>query len=180
MFGYIGRLIDWKNVDLLLGYFSKFLLASSDNVFLLIVGTGESKYIERLKDLVTYFGISERVVFAGFSSKPRKIISSLDLLVSASNNEPFGRTIIEAMLQKTPVLVTNGGGHSETVDDIVTGYLYAHEDADDFFEKCQRFIENSVERDKITDCAYNQAISKFSSSTHTEKIIRIYRRLVPY
>lgn len=179
LLGYVGRLIDWKNIESLLECFSEASLVN-DDLYLLIVGTGERKYVEKLKELSLDFGVSKRVIFTGFYSNPNKIISSLDLLVSASYNEPFGRTVVEAMLQKTPVLVTSSGGHLETVNDLITGYLYFYGDTNSFTEKCQRFINNPVERNIIIENAHNMAVSKFSSTKHVEKITTVYKRLVSF
>jgi glycosyltransferase involved in cell wall biosynthesis len=81
------------------------------------------------------------------------------------------------MLQMTPVLITYGGGHSEIITHGVTGYLYTYGNVNDFIEQCSRYLRDEVERNMITKNAYNHARSTYSSTQHTKKILRIYRKL---
>ena len=141
------------------------------------MGTGNQEYVDKLKDIAINLGISSKVFFVGFNSEASKVISSLDLLISSSNNEPFGRTIVEAMIQKTPVLAAYGGGHIETISQNVTGYLYDHESVDDFISQCGKCLNSSHEKDKIVEKAYILACSKYSSTQHTKSMVKIYQKM---
>ena len=70
------------------------------------------------------------------------IIAGFDLMVAPSNIEPFGRTLVEAMLQKTPVIAAKGGGHSEIIQHGLNGLLYNHNDVDDFIIQINKYIGN--------------------------------------
>ncbi len=177
LFGYVGRLIEWKNVDSLLLYFSNFIKTTNQPIHLLITGIGDSDYMNWLKGLVRNLGISKQVTFSGFSANSIKVISSLDLMIAPSNTEPFGRTIIEAMLQKVPVLAADGGGHSETISDGVSGYLYSHGDVKSFIQQCHVFLKDKSRCNIIVETAYDNTSSRYSSTIHTRKVIRIYRQL---
>jgi glycosyltransferase involved in cell wall biosynthesis len=178
LFGYIGRLISWKNIDTLIQYFSNFIINTNQPVHLLIVGTGSNDYVDKLKNIVIKLGLNNKVTFAGFTSEPLRVIASFDLLISSSNNEPFGRTIIEAMIQKTPVLAAYGGGHNETITPGQTGFLYRHESSDDFTKQCDLNINNAIQRDAMIINAHNIACSKYSSIKHSNSILDIYKSLI--
>ena len=175
LFGYIGRLITWKNVDVLIRYFSHFINNQNKSIHLLIVGTGSKEYVDKLKNIALKLGIDNKVIFVGFSSESLRIIASLDLLISSSNNEPFGRTIVEAMIQKTPVLAAYGGGHNETINPSITGYLYKHESLEDFCLKCDLNVNDEVQNEQMIKTAHDLACIKYSSLKHSEAILDIYK-----
>ena len=173
IFGYVGRIIDWKNIDKLVIHFSKYLNLSKRKAILLIIGTGRKENIIKLRTLIDSVGLSNRVLLCGFSKEPSKIICGLDLLVSASDNEPFGRTIIEAMLQRTVVLVAKGGGHSEIVKDGVNGYLFDVDTTNGFAKKALHVLQSP--QTKVLNTAEIFAKNNFSVENHANLITKIYK-----
>jgi len=178
LFGYVGRLITWKNVDVLIRYFNHFIKNKNKSIHLLIVGTGSKEYVDKLKNIALKLGIDNKVIFVGFSSESLRIIASLDLLISSSNNEPFGRTIVEAMIQNTSVLAAYGAGHNETINPGITGYLYKHESLEDFSKQCDSNLNNKVEKEKIIKNANESVFLKYSSFQHAEAILKIYKSVI--
>jgi glycosyltransferase involved in cell wall biosynthesis len=177
LLGYIGRLIDWKNVDFLIKCFEEFNSKRDINFHLLIVGSGNNEYVKYLKKLSLQLGINDSISFAGFSAESNRIISSFDLLIAPSNEEPFGRTLVEAMIQKTPVLAARGGGHSEIIEDEVTGLLYEHNNINNFVTQCDKFINNTKFLNSIINKASEDVNLKYSSRKHAQSIIKIYHKL---
>lgn len=148
------------------------------SIHLLIVGTGSKEYVDKLKNIALKLGIDNKVIFVGFSSESLRIIASLDLLISSSNNEPFGRTIVEAMIQNTSVLAAYGAGHNETINPGITGYLYKHESLEDFSKQCDSNLNNKVEKEKIIKNANESVFLKYSSFQHAEAILKIYKSVI--
>ena len=177
LFGYIGRLVDWKNVDFLIKCFAKYIRKRNFNLHLIIVGSGNNEYVNTLKELVDELMANDTITFAGFNSEPSRVISAFDLMIAPSNHEPFGRTLVEAMIQKTPVLAAYGGGHSEIINAGVTGKLYHHNDVDDFINQCDNYLNNSSTKHRIINKAYDTASLKYSSYSHSRDIVKIYKQL---
>jgi len=178
LFGYIGRLVDWKNVDFLIICFIKYAKNSNLNVHLIIVGTGDNEYVEFLKRLADKFKANNIITFAGFNSEPNRVISAFDLMVAPSSQEPFGRTLVEAMIQNTAVLAAKGCGHSEIVDNGVTGRLYDHGDVNSFIRQCDLYFNNEKYKDKIINTANITAVLKYSSYRHVQAVNYVYRKLI--
>ena len=177
LLGYIGRLVEWKNVNFLILCFAECVKRTNLNLHLIIVGTGSSEYVNSIKHLVSELGINSIVTFAGFSSKPNQVISAFDLMIAPSDKEPFGRTIIEAMIQKVPVLAAKGGGHLETIEHKCIGWLYNHNDVEDFIMQLKEIVNEHEMTDGIVQRAYIHAYSKYSSTEHVKNMINIYHRL---
>jgi glycosyltransferase involved in cell wall biosynthesis len=176
LLGYIGRLVDWKNVDFLIKCFAEYNKKRDIQFHLIIVGMGNSEYVDNLKQLIFKLGVENIITFTGFNVESNRIISSFDLMIAPSNEEPFGRTLVEAMIQKTPVLAARGGGHSEIIENEVTGVLYEHNNIDNFITQCDKYINNSKFMHRIINNASYSVNLKYSSRKHAESIIKIYHQ----
>jgi hypothetical protein len=67
--------------------------------------------------------LGSRVRFIGARADVPEILRSIDVMVNASDCEPFGRSVLEAQASGTPVVASDAGGIPEFVDDGRTGLL---------------------------------------------------------
>jgi glycosyltransferase involved in cell wall biosynthesis len=83
---------------------------------------GEDGYVQAVREQVGHLGLSDRVRLLGFRQDVPRLLGAVDLVVHPSvEPEPFGRTILEAMLAGKPVVAARGGGADELIVDQVTG-----------------------------------------------------------
>lgn len=117
---FVGRLVVEKGVQVLLDAAPKILSACPDTKFL-IVGTGYHQ--EELKRQASYLGIQNHVNFLGYVSDEelRKLYKIADAICIPSLYEPFGIVALEGMAAKVPVVVSDTGGLSDFVQNMVTG-----------------------------------------------------------
>jgi len=73
---------------------------------------------EKLIEQAAELGIGDRVLFPGFvrGEDTNRLYQSADLYVLSSVSEPFGITPLEALLNRTPVLISKQSGVSEVVN----------------------------------------------------------------
>jgi D-inositol-3-phosphate glycosyltransferase len=85
---------------------------------------GDAEY-RRLSRLAAEFGVADRVSFRGRVGRPDMpaLMRSADLLVSVPWYEPIGMVPLEAMACGVPVVASAVGGHTDIVQDGVTGAL---------------------------------------------------------
>jgi glycosyltransferase involved in cell wall biosynthesis len=76
-----------------------------------------------LERLVRRLYLSDRVNFVGHVSSVEEIWASNHVLVMPSRFEGLPLAMIEAMLCGRPVIATDVAGHSEVIEDGVTGFL---------------------------------------------------------
>lgn len=101
---YAGRLIDDKNVDLLLRAFDR----ASEESTLGIIGDGPKR--EELEGMAASIGCSDRVTFLGFLNSYDDVIAHMrgaPVFVSPSIREGFGMTLLEAMAADCTVITVN-------------------------------------------------------------------------
>ncbi|MCJ2087750.1 glycosyltransferase [Methylobacterium sp. E-005] len=122
LIGVFSRLSPWKGQDVVIE-----ALAKIPNVRCIVVGTalfGEDAYAAELRARVSALGLSERVLFLGQRSDVPRLMQAVDAVVHPSvDPEPFGRTLVEAMLAGVPVIATDAGASAEILDGGAAGIL---------------------------------------------------------
>ena len=103
----------------------------------------------------------------------RQIYSSSDIYLFPSTYEAFGKTIVEALLCGTPVIVFNNSGPSEIVRHHRTGYIAKSFCTDDLVKGVEflsnNFIISKEEQDHIR--------AKYSIENGASKYKELYSRL---
>jgi glycosyltransferase involved in cell wall biosynthesis len=118
-----GRLTAWKGQSVLLQAIARLDRA---DVCCVLVGSdqGRTKYTMELEKIGESLGIGDRVRIIGQVEDIPAALMLSDVVVHASTQaEAFGRVVIEAQAMGRPVIATNLGGPSETVQHGVTGWL---------------------------------------------------------
>jgi glycosyltransferase involved in cell wall biosynthesis len=177
LLGCVGRIVNYKNIDFVIKNIADIYHNINKNVYLIVVGSGTEEYVNELKKYTRDIGVDSRVTFTGFLYNPNKIITSLDLLIAPSLIDAFGRTIVEAMLQRTPVLAAKSGGHIGIISDSVNGMFYDPTIKGDFIDKIST-IMNNEDIDMLSNEAYQFAQNNFSSKQHLSSILSIYNHLL--
>lgn len=88
----------------------------------------EPDFVSELTELAERSGLADRVDLAGPLSGDALdiLMSSTDLLVSASHRESYGMAVTEALARAVPVVVTDVGGHHEAVGPAALGHPPGH------------------------------------------------------
>lgn len=118
--GFLGRLVHWKGVDVLLQA-AGLLLEEGNDLEILVAGEGPE--LVRLTDLARSLKIESRVNFVGPQQDPLNFLRQLDIAVVPSVVEPFGIVTVEAMSVGVPVVASNVGGPGEILAEPGSGIL---------------------------------------------------------
>ena len=177
-FIYVGRLVDWKCVDLLLQAM-KVLRNRELNVFLDIVGTGEDKL--QLEALAVSLGLGDRVNFIGFKTQTEcaQLILNADCLVLPSVYECGGAVVLEAMAMSKPVIASNWGGPADYLDSscgILVDIPSTKEAfVDSFAEAMARISAEPKSRQDMGRKGLDKVKVQFDWARKVEKIKAIYQ-----
>jgi glycosyltransferase involved in cell wall biosynthesis len=128
LIGIVGRLQPWKGQARLIRALS-LLIAEARDAHLLIVG-GDAHglspdYAAHVHALPVTLGLADRVTFTGHVPDVVPFIEMMDVMVNASDEEPFGLVVLEGMRQRKPVIAVNRGGPREIIESGITGVLVA-------------------------------------------------------
>ncbi|ELK48565.1 glycosyltransferase family 4 protein, partial [Halobacillus sp. BAB-2008] len=125
LIGMVGRMTEWKGYHHLLQALPE-VIERHPEMKVVLVGDAlfaKDDYLKRLKRMVAETGLQDHVCFLGQREDIPNIMKSLDIFVSYSEAEPFGRVIIEALAMETPVIVADSGGAPEIIENGNCGIL---------------------------------------------------------
>ncbi len=142
---FLGRLHWIKGLDFLVDSFCE-LAGDRDDVLLAIVGNDDG-YRDALEKRVTGLGIADRVLFTGFMDGADKLsaLVDADVMVQTSVYEQGAWAPFEAILCRTPIIVSSNSGAGEDVDKIDAGYLVKYGNTADLKAKLQHVLDNLPE-----------------------------------
>jgi glycosyltransferase involved in cell wall biosynthesis len=127
--GVFSRLAAWKGQHVVLQ-----ALARTPGVSCIIAGSalfGEEPYADKLKRMVVDLSLVDRVHFLGQRNDVPRLMRAVDAVIHPSiDPEPFGRTLVEAMLADVPVIATDAGAASDILEAGKAGTLVPPGDAD--------------------------------------------------
>jgi len=178
----VGRLDWWKGHDYFLNAIGQ-VAQTHPNVKALIVGEPDTtllsqEYYRSLKQIVTDLEISDNVIFTGFRNDIPRVMSASEIIVhSASEPEPFGRVVVEAMAAGRPVIATAAGGVLDIVKDKETGLLVPPKDAGSMAQAIQQLLENREQAQTMGRLARQDVERRFSVEQHIRTIQQVYREL---
>jgi glycosyltransferase involved in cell wall biosynthesis len=129
----------------------------------------------QVEQSISQLGLTDNVRLMGFRRPIEPWLAGCDLLVVPAVDEPFGRTLIEAMLLGTPVIAAASGGNLEAIRDTETGILAPPDQPDEFAAQIVRLMRNSGLAHSIAARAQTEARASFSIDRHVREITAIYR-----
>lgn len=144
----------------------------------LMFGPTDDERIEGVRQHAADIGIADTLKFMGFRSPGARWMAGCDLLMVPAVGEPFGRTLVEAMLVGTPIVATDAGGNPEAVIHEETGLLTPPEDPQALASAALRIIQVPDLAEKIVHNAQTMALSRFGEQKHAQSIMALYDRML--
>lgn len=133
--------------------------------------------LKQMKLAIGQFGLQSQIHLMGFR-KPAEIwLAGCDALLVPAVEEPFGRTLIEAMLVGTPVVAAASGGNVEAIDDGRTGLLATADDANALARRLLSILRDPELANSIRSNAKDHAQTFFGIEAHVRGVEAIYDRI---
>lgn len=146
---------------------------------LVVVGapsTGNEEYARRVRaDAAATAGY--RVRFVGMVADVRDVLRAADVVVNASDAEPFGLSVLEAQACGVPVVVPDTGGLSDFVTDGVTGRVFALADPASFSCALAELLRVPGQRAALAEAALAQTRARYSIEARADAFAALYRGL---
>ncbi len=182
----IGQITRWKGHDTIVKALRS-VRARFPEVRLQVVG--EVKFVDastrldnrgflvELERLVEELGLSDAVQFLGEREDVPQIMAAAAAVLVPSIEEPFGRTVAEAMAIGTPVIATTVGGPAELIEDGVSGTLAPPGDPEAWAEAIARLLGDPQRAQRMAKRASEQARRRFDVTAHVAALSEIYAQL---
>jgi glycosyltransferase involved in cell wall biosynthesis len=185
--GLVAQITPWKGQEEAIRAIGILRSLGCDARLLLV---GEVKFADRstrydnlayerdLRALIQEQGLRERVWFWGERDDIPVIMRALDALVAPSWEEPFGRSVIEAMALETPVVATNVGGPAEYIEDGVDGLLIPPRDASALADAAGRLLSDRAAARRMGERASPKVRTLFDRTEYAKKMVDVYRDIL--
>jgi len=175
--GVFSRLAAWKGQHVVLQ-----ALAQTPGVSCIIAGDalfGEQAYAAQLTKMVGELGLTDRVSFLGQRSDVPRLMSAVDAVIHPSiDPEPFGRTLVEAMLAGVPVIATDTGAASDILDEGKAGTLVPPGDADALAAAIKQVMSHPAQLRGQLDYAQGRARAQYGVAQMLQTISNTIGRVV--
>lgn len=179
LFAYSGRLSEEKGLSLLLRAFVR-LSRSLPSARLRLIGAGPER--APLERLASELGIAAAVSFRG-RVPPERVGNELSdpwaLVAPSLHAEPLGMAAVEGLVRGVPVIASATGGFSETVEDGLSGLLFANGDEAALVRSLEAVAQRrAFPTQRIADDVVRRVSVEHSLERHLHRIRRIHREVL--
>jgi glycosyltransferase involved in cell wall biosynthesis len=134
-------------------------------------------YFRSLKELTRTLGVHEAVDFLGERDDLPTILHATDVALVPSWEEPFGRSVVEAMAAGTSVIATSVGGPAEIIDDGVDGILLPPREPEQWAGVAERLLGDTALRTEMGERARGRVQRLFDGRDQVDGLMDVYRRV---
>jgi len=175
-FVFLGRLVDWKSVDIVIRALKTVPLAELE-----VIGDGPMR--DAWQDLAEKLGVKERVHFTGFLPQDRcaEHLQNALALVLPSIIECGGAVVLESMAMGKPVIAARWGGPADYLDDscgILVEPTRYQDMVDGFAEAMTKLINSPALAKSMGAAGRERVVRDFDWQRKIERVISIYRELL--
>lgn len=180
--GLVGRLQPWKGQDRLLQAHA-LLRARGHALHTLIVG-GDSwglspEYASSLPALAERLGLTGAVTMTGEAPDADPYVQRMDVLVNASDPEPFGIVLLEGMARGVAVVAVDSGGPGEFVEHERTGMLARSGAPVDLADAIEPLLRDAALRERIAAAGRERYVADFTDAALRRRFFAALQRLLP-
>jgi glycosyltransferase involved in cell wall biosynthesis len=175
--GMLARMSPGKGHEEFL-YAAKELSRNYPELKFMIVGEasrGEDEYANSIKKLAIQYELTN-LIFTGFRSDTRDILSAMDIFVFPSHSEAFGIALAEAMAMGIPSVCSDSDGILDIAVDRETSLLFRNKDAGDLVLKMEKLITSPETRDRFSENSRKRAVENFDIEVLTRHVLQIYQK----
>lgn len=187
VFGMVGLLMPRKRPQFLLDAAPE-ILARVPNARFLFVGDPSPRheyYAAELRKRAEELRIADCVTFLPFQERIAGIFAAMDVHVLLSNEEGFGRVVIEAAAAGIPTIGSRVGGIRELIVPNETGFLIGSDKAsddkefwkslDDFIDVATFLAQNPEQRRAMGMAAYEHCRKHFSVEQYVQGVVAVFQ-----
>lgn len=178
LLGYFGSFINRKRPFLFVETIAELRKTLTRPVFGLMFGEAVDPEMDaKLHRSINELQMTDAVRIMGFKSPGHYWIAACDQLLVPATGEPLGRTLVEAMLVRTPVVATLSGGNPEALAQ-GTGVLVQPESAAALAEGVTSLLDNPDKAGEMVEKAQPSAQRRFSMKRHVDQVTSVYDDLL--
>ena len=170
---FLSRIHPKKGLELLLSAFKE-LTQSNDEIYLVIAGSGENDYVQKIQKNVKELSLTNKVKFTGLVSQNEKItlLKSAKIFSLISKSDVHPRAIQEALTMGVPVVISKESDYPE-VEEYNAGKIVSL-DNKKISQTFEKLLRNDSELKIQSNNAKKLINEKFLAEEQIKKFEKIY------
>jgi glycosyltransferase involved in cell wall biosynthesis len=173
--GLVGRLQPWKGQDQLLRAHA--LLHERGHTMHTVIVGGDAyglsaEYAASLPRLIAELGLSDHVTMTGQVPDAGPYIERMDVLVNASDPEPFGIVLLEGMARGIAVVAVDSGGPGEFIRNGQTGVLARSGQPSALADALEPLLTSERLREEIGQAGRESFMCEFTDAAMRERFFQ--------
>lgn len=128
-------------------------------------------------ELCRSLGLADRVRLLGIAQDPAEALRQMDVFVSASHEEGFSNSILEAMATGLPVVATAVGGTVEQIRHDESGLLIPPGDPRALAEALRAVLTDEALASRLGSAARRRSVERFSVERMVLEMAALYEEL---
>jgi glycosyltransferase involved in cell wall biosynthesis len=176
--GIVGRLQRWKGMHAVIAAMPVVRARHADAHLVIVGGAHDTEpaYGDELRALVQANRLEGAVTFAGYQADVPHWMQAMDIVVHASDREPFGIVVVEAMALGKPVIAGAAGGPAEIITDGQDGLLVPFNDVPALARAVTRFLDDPAFAQRCGAAAQTRALD-FSARRYATRLVDAIREI---
>lgn len=154
------------------------LLKKNFNIELYVVGSYNYSYYQKLLEYIASTPYQDKIIFTGYTQEVIDLMSTMSIVVSCTKTEGFGRTLVEAILLKIPIIYANTSGPREIYTRDEHGLAYEIGNESDLATQVIKTINFPQETYQRVCSAYEYVTKKFTQEVYAQPVIEALYRVV--
>ena len=148
-----------------------------ERVMLVLAGDGATR--SECEALASELGLRARVLFAGHQTDMLLWYAAADVSVTASRSEGLPFNVMESMYMGLPVVASAVKGHTDLIEDGVTGLLYPYGDSEACAVQIARLLESPILHASLAGTA-KENVRRYGLDEVFPKVMEQYGSLLPH
>ena len=177
--GIVGRMQRWKGMHVFVEAMAQVFQKIPDCEGLIVGGMFklEPEYEPWLRKRISELGMEEKIKMVGVQRNVPEWMQAMDVVVHASEREPFGIVVIEAMSLGKPVVATRPGGPEEIITQDSDGQLVTWNKPDELAEAILKYLLNPEWAGSVGERA-KQRSREYTVERYAERLGDALRKLI--
>lgn len=153
------------------------LAAEGRKFKLIIAGTGS--FEAEVKRQAEARGLTDHIIFLGFTKEVPLILSAVDVQMNASyGTEACSIALLEGFSLGVPVIASDYGGNPYAIDDGADGLLFESRNAEDLAAKIRLLMDDPALRERLGKGAREIYLRRFTGEIYARNVEAVYEKVL--
>jgi glycosyltransferase involved in cell wall biosynthesis len=175
---FLSRIDPKKGIELLIDALSR-LAEEGLDFELILAGSGEQKYEDRVKAMIHDAGLSARTRVKGFVEGPAKadLFATSDIFVLPSHQENFGIAVVEAMTFGLPVIISDRVNIHDEIAKVRAGLIISTS-VEELCKAIRTLSNDPLLRFEMGQRGKDLVQRRFCGAANARETLRVYRDII--